>query len=208
MNMKKLFAIIMILTLTASIFTACGNSGGNDADTSSTKESESIEASTEETSTETLASEESVAEEVDPYEGLTFYESEKGISLYMSEGFSENEVEGVLLSYNGPNSGVSCQQELFSALETVGYNGAEMTLEEYGQLILGAYQLDGEVLTDEYGNTYIRYLQDIQGTSIVYYGYFNKGSESFWITNFMCIAAEEEKFAKDFPLWASSIQVQ
>ena len=60
MKIKKVLAILLSLTLSAGVLTACGDSGDNVADTSSVKASESIETSTEavEASGETAVSEE------------------------------------------------------------------------------------------------------------------------------------------------------
>lgn len=144
--------------------------------------------------------------EADLYAGLTYYESLVGISLYMSDGFTESSVEGVLACYEGENSNVRFERETFETLASIGYGDVD-TLDTYAGLIIQAYQLESEVQTDEYGNVYIVYAVDIQGTSVSYYAFFDKGTDSFWMTTFMCLTAQKNLFEEDFKLWASSVQV-
>lgn len=142
----------------------------------------------------------------DPFAKLTFYESPTGISLYMDKGFSEQTLEGSTCYFDKGNIGVNCIEETFELLETIGY-GSETTVEEYAQLIIDVYGLDAEVLTDEYGNTYTVYVQEIDGLSYSYYAFFDKGSASFWATTFLCATDESSSYEKDFQLWASSIKI-
>lgn len=136
-------------------------------------------------------------------ENLTLYEHPVGVSLQMEAGFSETEVEGILACYEGPNANVRIEEEAFATLEALGYS--IMTEEEYAQLILDAYQLNGSVETDEYGNVYIVYTEEIQGATVAYYAFFDKGEYSFWTTTFMCFESQAQRYADDFRLWASTI---
>lgn len=216
MKMKKIVITLLSLTLCVSLLTAC--SGEMEPTDSISEDTIVTEERSEETSKENV--DETIEENVDeimneeieepaednPYAGLTFYESPTGISLYMSDGYVESSSEGTTCIFEGKNNGVIINEETFESMESIGFS-SDITLEEYGQLILGAYQIPGEVLTDNYGNTYICYTKNIEGTDITYYGFFDKGSVSFWTTNFMCIAAESSMYEEDFKLWASSIQI-
>lgn len=184
--MKRLIALMLCLILAASTLAACQAEGG--------KEHSSAPVETE------------VPTEPEPYEDLVRYETSIGLSLYMTEGFTEGNVEGVQACYEGENANVRFQEETFASLASVGY-GDVTELRDYAALIQMAYSLEGEVLSDEYDNVYIYYEVDIQGTSISYYGFFDKGSEAFWMTTFMCMTAQKSQFEEDFKLWASSIQV-
>lgn len=137
---------------------------------------------------------------------LVEYRHSIGVSLSMAEGFTESSVEGILGCYEGGESNVRFSEELFENLEYLGYD-PEMSLEEYARLILDAYQLEGEPMTDDYGNVYIAYTQDVQGHEIAYYAYFTRGEAAFWTTTFMCFAEIAPDMADDFALWASTIQV-
>lgn len=136
-------------------------------------------------------------------EDLMLYEHPVGVSLRMEEGFTETEVEGLLACYEGPNANVRIEEEAFATLEALGYSIT--TEEDYAQLILDAYQLNGIVETDEYGNVYIAYTEEIQGTTVAYYAFFDKGEYSFWTTTFMCLEAQAQRYLDDFHLWASTI---
>lgn len=242
MKMKKLLAVLMTLVVTASTFTACGNSktavsenpsveennekdnskdtqnvgSASKEDTSSAENDDETENADKELSSSEIAEEtDNTAEETtapDLYKGLIFYESSTGISLYMSKGFSETSAEGTLCCWEGTSSSVSCAEETFESLEAVGYSGA-LTEEEYAELIRGAYQIDGEVQTTEYGNVYVAYTQDItyaadaDPVSVSYYSFFIKGTSSFFTFNFMCMTEEASQHEEDFYLWASSITV-
>ncbi len=200
MQMKKFISVFLTVALSASLLTACANKEeSTDSDAGNTVVSEqNVEENVEENTDESV--------ETDPFAELTFYESPTGISLYMSEGYVESSVEGITCVFEGENNAVSINEESFESLESVGIS-SDMTLDEYGRLLLDAYQLSGEVLTDDYGNTYIYYEKNIEGTDISYYGFLDKGNVAFWTTNFMCIAAEAEVYEENFKLWASSIQV-
>lgn len=182
--MKKMIALLLGMVMVLSTLSAC-----QPADNIGTS-----------------APEEKTTDEAGLYEGLTLYETSIGLSLYMCEGFTEASVEGVQACFEGENSNVRFQKETYESLASVGY-GSVVTEEEYAKLIISAYQLGGEVMTDEYGNVYIYYEVDIQGTSVSYYGFFDKGTASFWMTTFMCLTAQKDLFEGDFKLWASSIQV-
>ena len=193
MKKKRILAILMSLVLCACALTACGGSETTD-DTSSTEENSK--------------GEEKEEEQKDPYEGLTLYEPSCGVTLYMRDGFKEDTVDGFAFFYETNDCAVNCQEETFEDLESVGYNG-DMTIEEYAQTIRDLYEeaKDSEVLTDDYGNVYIVYTQDVDGMNFTYYDFFKKGSTSFWATNFMCITDDKDSFEEDFHLWASSITV-
>lgn len=134
------------------------------------------------------------------------YRHSIGVSLSMAEGFTESSVEGILAGYEGSEVNIRFAEELFETLEGLGYS-REMTLEEYAQLILDAYGLSGEPLTDSYGNVCITYTQEIQGREVAYYAYFDKGAAAFWTTTFMCFAELAPSLEADFGLWASTIRV-
>ena len=144
--------------------------------------------------------------ETDPFAKLTFYESPTGISLYMDKGFTEKTMETATCYFEKSDIVTNCLEETFETLETIGY-GSETTIEEYAQLLIDVYGLEGEVTTDEYGNTYTVYIQDFDGVSYSYYAFFDKGTTSFWTTTFLCATDEADSHEEDFKLWASSIKV-
>lgn len=145
----------------------------------------------------------------DPYKGLKHFESDTGISLYMDKSYKETTIEGVTCTFEGSTStsAVSCREETFQSLTDLGID-ADMSLEDYAAMVIEANQFDGEVLTDEYGNVYFVYEQEIMEISLTYYAFIDKGSTAFWTTNFICPTDEKADHEKDFQLWASSITIE
>lgn len=147
----------------------------------------------------------SSADSSDPYSGLTLYESEAGISLYMAKGFSKNSAEGVACAYSKGSTGLACNVESIEALESFGYSS--LSEADYAQLIMDAYGYDAVPQTDEYGLTYVIYEQEVTGIPYTYVAFFIKGETVFWAANFMCPTTDLSKNEADFHLWASSITV-
>ena len=205
--MKKILSLLLALALSLGLLTSCGQSGAKD---SVAPEEEPVtpgaEGETPEEESQAPA-EEAEAEPEDPYEGLELYENAAGISIYMSDDYEATEVEGILACYQGENGSVRMEEETFETLSTLGYNGSEMTEEEYAALIQQAYSLEGSPMTDEYGNVYIAYNMEVQEMDVSYFAFFKKGETAFWTTTFMCFASEAETYLPQFQLWASSIQI-
>ena len=137
---------------------------------------------------------------------LVRYDHPIGVSLSMAEGFEVTQVEGVLGCYQGTEANVRFAEELFVSLEALGIS-PEISLEEYAQLILDAYGLEGEPLTDSRGNVYIAYSQVVQDQDVAYYAYFSRNDVAFWTTTFMCFAQIAPELEDDFSLWASTIEL-
>lgn len=183
--MKKALTVLLAAVLLLSLLTACGGEP---------QPTEKLTEAPTEIQTEAQAP------------ALVEYHHSLGVSLSMAEGFVESEVAGILGCYEGEQSNVRFAEELFVNLEGLGYDPA-MSLEEYARLILDAYQLEGEPRTDDYGNVYIVYTQNVQDYEIAYYAYFDRGEAAFWTTTFMCFAEIAPDMEADFALWASTIQV-
>lgn len=180
--MKKTTA--MLLAFILCLFAACGG---------------------EDMPADTAAPPASSSETPDPYAGLTRYEHPIGIALYMDEGFTEGEIEGILACYEGAEVNVRFAVESLESLAALGYE--DMTEMEYAALIRDTYQVAGEPLADENGNVCLPYIQDIQGVQVAYYAYFNKTADAFWTTTFMCMAEGAAAWEADFALWAQSIEI-
>lgn len=188
--MKKALSVLLAAVLLLSLLAACG-----------AEPQPAEEPTGEPTETQTEPQTEPGEENE-----LVEYHHSIGVSLSMAKGFVESEAEGILGCYEGELSNVRFAEELFVNLESLGYD-PNMSLEEYARLILDVYQLEGAPLTDDHGNVYIVYNQDIQGYDVAYYAYFTRGEAAFWMTTFMCFAEIAPDMEDDFALWASTIQV-
>ena len=198
--MKKTLARMAVLALLTGMLTAC-----------SKPEPVKEAAVTTEAAAEVTEAAEEITEAADPYEGLTLYESETGISIYMEEGYTESSAEGMPCFFEGEMSNVSFTEETFETLQTAleqGGYGSVLTSEDYGKLIYEVYQIEGsELLENEYGDQYMTYEKDFQGMGVTYYVYFEKGEDSWWTINFMCPTEVKDEMETDFHLWATSIVV-
>lgn len=223
--MKKVFAVIMVLTLSTGVLTGCGNTEEETVNAQTTVaaaestteavETEAVKADMAETEaaeeTETAGAEAETAAQTDLYEGLTLYNSETGISIYMAEGYVESSAEGIPCFFEGEMSNVSFTEETFADLQVVleqnNFNSV-LTSDDYGKLIYEVYQIEGsELLTNDYGNLYMTYEKDFQGMGVTYYVYFAEGDDSWWTINFMCPTEVKDELEADFHLWAESIDV-
>lgn len=202
MKIKKVLAIGICLILTVGVFSACGG------DSQVINETPQIEntVNQEVDNVESEVPEETEPADADIYAGLKFYESQSGMSLYMSDGYTEGVLEGVACYFAAQDSALSCTTESFEVFESAGLS-SDMSLEEYAQLVIDANGLTGDVLTDEYGNVYIIYSQNIDGSDITYYAFFGRGSDAYWTCNFMCETSQTASHEANFKLWASSIQL-
>lgn len=206
MKIRKILAIGMSVVLLTGVLCACGGDEQTGVQESAQPEVENTETpETEPVDAEVSEAVESETVEADPYDGLKLYQSQSGVSLYMSEGYTEMQLEGVACSFEGNNSAMSFTTETFETFEAVGIS-TDISLEEYANLVIQANGMSGEPLTDEYGNVYIIYSQNIEGSDITYYAFFGRGSDAYWTCNFMCETAETASYEENFKLWASSLQ--
>lgn len=189
--MKKFLAVCFCLVLLLGM-TACSITDDTVNDSTQSKAEEAS----------------SQVESADPLDELKKYTSDSGITIYMADGFKEKDlgVDTVACYFESDNAIFTCSVESFELLESLNFD-ADMSLEEYGQLVIDANGFDSKLETDEYGNVYMKYVQNIEGNDFTYYGYFKKGAESFWTCNLVCLTESEAEFEDDFALWASTIEI-
>lgn len=136
------------------------------------------------------------------------YEHPTGLRITMPEGFEIMEAEGFEGGYSNANLVVSMimSEELYESMANVGLD-PNMSLEEYGELVLASYGMNGTVNTSEHGTPYIRYDQIIEGIPVTYYGYLYQNDVAFWNVTFMCAKEDTEKLEPQFAQWASTVQL-
>ncbi len=94
-------------------------------------------------------------------------------------------------------------REDFELMEDLG----DYTLEEYGQLLLEAYELQGiaELQTVE-GITYFEYEADADPNETYYYfATIYKNNDAFWTVQFAVLTEEKEEYIPYFTEWAKTI---
>lgn len=150
----------------------------------------------------------SPAAESQPQSALVRYDHPIGISLSMAEGFEIAEVEGILAGYQNRERviNVVVAEELYESLENVGLE-SELTLEEYGQLLLDSYGIQGSNRADSLGQQHILYEKAVEGQQVRYYAYLYQNDVAFWTVTFMCKRADAPELEEAFSLWASTVQI-
>lgn len=186
MKMKHALAALLAAVMTLGVLSGCG--GSSAASTSSGSAAQSSQAS-----------------EADPYAGLALFDTGTGLTIRMAEDLELQDGKEDPY-YQNDSCAVRFLAEDFASFEALGYS-RELTLEEYAGLIRQAYGLEGEVLSDSYGNVYITYAQEIQGIDFTYYNFYAKGSDAFWTLNYICPTELVEEMEPQFQLWTSSVQV-
>ena len=148
------------------------------------------------------------AGESQPQSALVRYDHPIGISLSMAEGFTVYEHDGILGSYiaEGGRVTVLFAEELFESMENYGFD-ADLTLEEYAQLIADVYGVDAQPTVDSYGNVMLAYEGEANGMEFSYFAYFHRNDSAFWMTTFTCMRDRAEELKDDFALWASTIEI-
>ena len=136
------------------------------------------------------------------------YTHPTGLRICMPEGFEVMEAEGFLGGYQNRDLVVTMvmAEELYESLANVGID-PDMTLEEYGQLVLDAYGIEGTGGTSAHGTPYIRYEREIEGVKAVYYAYLYRNDVAFWTITLMCAAEDAETMEEQFSLWASTVEI-
>lgn len=191
--MKNFLSICFCLSLLISA-TACNNIADNQNSSGSAAQS----------ATENVSSK---VQQKDPFDGLKHYTSESGLSLYMSDGFTEKKIEGAFCYYEGKNSILSCNVETFDILENVNVD-TSISEQEYARLIVKNNGFECDVKTDEYGNICFTYEKNIEGNDFTYFAYVKKTDKAFWTCNFACLTSQKSFYENDFSLWASSIEIK
>ena len=125
------------------------------------------------------------------------------MEITLTNEFDEVSVDGYTVCYESMDVGILALEEEFALAEGFG----DLSLEEYGQLIIDANALDCS-LQDENDLVYFEY-QYTDSASSDAYNYFNvvyKTSDAFWMFQF---ASLEEDYAEYQPLfieWAQSVE--
>jgi len=124
-----------------------------------------------------------------------------GITLLLTDQFTERKSElGFYAYYVSDFCGVVVLKEDFSLEEGL----AELPLEEYvGNVIANNGHTDIEPQNKDDLWFYVR---DSGGTRS--YSYSFKGSDAFWIVQFLCMTSDAPMFEDLFYLWANSVEVE
>ena len=125
----------------------------------------------------------------------------EGIKLTLTDNFIEKESElGFNAYYVSSFCGVVVLKEEFSLEEGL----ADCSLEEYiGNVIANNGHTDIEPQNQDDLWFYVR-----KDNVTRCYSYSYKGSNAFWIVQFLCMASDAHELEDQFYLWANSVEVE
>ena len=124
-----------------------------------------------------------------------------GIKLTLTENFIEKESELGFYAYYVTNfCGVVVLKEDFSLEEGL----ADRTLEEYVGSVIANNGHTGVEPQNQDDLWY--YVRDKDGTRSYSYSY--KGSDAFWIVQFICMTSDAPQLEDLFYLWANCVEVE
>ena len=126
-----------------------------------------------------------------------------GMEITLTDDFRESKLEGFTMCYGSKDMAVYTIKEVFSLVEGFG----DYTVEEYGQLLLQANELDGKVqiqskddlLFFEYSAT------SDDGTEYHYLSFFFKASDAFWSIQFAVLEEDAVQLRNTILDYAKSV---
>ncbi len=134
------------------------------------------------------------------YSHLTKYTTQSGLSIHAEAGLEPHDAQGFTDAFANKNVLI-----LTMADGKITNNLTGMTLEDYADLVANSNKLE-KFQTDMYGNLFTTfYSSDKAG--IEYYNMIcvKETNDKFWVCQMTCQASNQVNYAKEFPLWASSI---
>lgn len=135
--------------------------------------------------------------------------SKNGITLTLPGNFSETEAEGYDYALESRDVAVMVLKERFSDYEALGVSVSDMTLFDYAGLIITANGLpESTPISTADGLTSFTYEREVDGDEFYYYSVAYKGSDAFWIVQFVCIAKDKNDKQSDFAEYAKSVVVE
>ena len=135
------------------------------------------------------------AENVSP---KTFTKEDFQITL--TDGFEASEEAGFFSFYHSKTAMV------FTVREEKEIFG-DITLEEYGDLVLQANNKTGIQMNQADGFIWFEYTDTPDTQEIYYLAVCCKGEDAFWIVNFATPATNRNQYKEDFLSWAKTIKV-
>ena len=88
------------------------------------------------------------------------------------------------------------------------YGLEDMTLYEYGDLLMTSSGLEARYADDSYGNVAAGYYTELDGDEYYCYGVIRETNTSFWYFDIYCAADAMERYQADLPLWCGSLTLE
>lgn len=124
--------------------------------------------------------------------------------ITLDSSFSEQEVEGLSAAFVSNKYGVTVLRETFETLDELGYEGSELSENDYLKLVMAANDLENEI-TEDSGFQTFTVDNTVENATFTYFGLALKGDDSFWLVQLYC---EKDNFEESKPTlieWAKTI---
>ena len=135
--------------------------------------------------------------------------SGEGLTITLTDNFRTAEIEGYTLCYDSFDVAVYALKENFEVFENAGLDN--VTLDDYKGYVLDANSKYSPKEDNSFdGLTVLRYESYIEAkkTNFTYFVSLYKGTDAFWIVNFMCLESDRDTYQPLFELWSSTIEVE
>lgn len=124
--------------------------------------------------------------------------TEAGMTITLSDEFHSFTAQGYTFAYTTAESAVFGLKEPFSIAPGV----ENMTLEEYGQLVIANSNLEGKAQLTQ-GDGFMHF--EFQVDSFYYLACVYKGNDAFWLVQFSCDTDNKDTYKSQFLDWAKTV---
>lgn len=125
----------------------------------------------------------------------------EGMKIILTSSFGEEEVEGPDKSFVSDKMAVFVIREGFDLVEGFG----DYDIDGYTQLCLEANDMVGKEVKKLNGIPYFEFESDVDGEPYTYVAFTYKGTDAFWLIQFVTASGDTEKMRSEIETYASSV---
>jgi hypothetical protein len=133
--------------------------------------------------------------------------SKAGLSITLTEDYSEQEVASMTATYTSLDSVVMTLKEEYSLFEKAGLDPSTFTLKDYAQLVCDNNKLQADIQEKD-GLTCFSYTNTANGKDNAYLAVVYQGTDAFWLVQFSCVADNYSKLESTFMNYAKTVAVE
>lgn len=127
-----------------------------------------------------------------------------GMTITLTDEFMKVDQEGFEICYGSPDVAVLISRDKFSDL--LGLE--EFTLQDYGELVIENFEIEGGEVTDVNGLTAFEYEAETEDGTYYYFVTIHKSDDSFWLVQFATLSSKIDGYVEDFLKWADSVRFE
>lgn len=132
--------------------------------------------------------------------------SRDGFKITLNDGFEEQTVENQTAAYSSDKYIVTALKEGFELFENAGYS-TDISEEEYAKMVMENNSLDGSTEIID-GIVTFSYEMEVEGQQMSYLATVKKGSDAFWLIQFVSLKTVFESSRNQFMEWAKTVTVE